>query len=88
MENIGEQMIKEFLESMLQTINIFMPYIMPVVTTVLIVWVIKKIVEKIVYDFSIIAGDSRRVARKKARKMGEAVDMISSVKDLIESTKK
>lgn len=32
--------------------------------------------------------DSRRIARKKARKMGNVVDMISSFKDITESIKK
>jgi len=52
------------------------------------VWVIKKIIEKFTYDFSTISGDSRRIARKKARKMGNVVDMISSFKDITESIKK
>ena len=51
-------------------------------------WVIKKIIEKFIYDFSTISGDSRRIARKKARKMGNVVDMISSFKDITESIKK
>ena len=57
-------------------------------TTDLVVWVIKKIIEKFTYDFSTISGDSRRIARKKARKMGNVVDMISSFKDITESIKK
>ena len=57
-------------------------------TTALVVWVIKKIIEKFTYDFSTISGDSRRIARKKARKMGNVVDMISSFKDITESIKK
>lgn len=56
--------------------------------TALVVWVIKKIIEKFTYDFSTISGDSRRIARKKARKMGNLVDMISSFKDITESIKK
>lgn len=57
-------------------------------TTALVVWVIKKIIEKFTYNFSNISGDSRRIARKKARKMGNVVDMISSFKDITESIKK
>lgn len=73
---------------MLQAIIIFMPYIIPFLTTALVVWVIKKIIEKFTYDFSTISGDSRRIAREKARKMGNVVDMISSFKDITESIKK
>jgi len=65
-----------------------MPYIITPLTTALVVWVIKKIIEKFTYDFSTISGDSRRIARKKARKMGNVVDMISSFKDITESIKK
>ena len=67
---------------------IFIPYIILFLTTALVVWVIKKIIEKFTYDFSTISGDSRRIARKKARKMGNVVDMISSFKDITESIKK
>ena len=65
-----------------------MLYIIPFLTTALVVWVIKKIIEKFIYDFSTISGDSRRIARKKIRKMGNVVDMISSFKDITESIKK
>ena len=63
-------------------------YFISLLTTALVVWVIKKIIEKFTYDFSTISGDSRRIARKKARKMGNVVDMISSFKDITESIKK
>jgi len=86
--NIGEMMIKAIMDGMLQAIIIFMPYIIPFLTTALVVWVIKKIIEKFTYDFSTISGDSRRIARKKARKMGNVVDMISPFKDITESIKK
>lgn len=49
--------------------------------------VIKKISEEFTYYFSIISGDSRRIARKKAKKMSKMVDMISSFKDIIDNTK-
>ena len=57
-------------------------------TTALVVWVIKKIIEKFTYNFSNISGDYRRIARKKARKMGNVVDMVSSFKNITESIKK
>ena len=88
MVNIGEMMNKAIMDGMLQAIIIFMPYIIPFLTTALVVWVIKKIIEKFTYDFSNISGDSRRIAMKKARKMGNVVDMISSLKDITESIKK
>ena len=81
-------MNKAIMDEMLQAIIIFMPYIIPFLTTALVVWVIKKIIEKFIYDFSTISGDSRRIARKKARKMGNLVYMISSFKDITESIKK
>ena len=87
MVNIGEMMNKAIMDGMLQAIIIFMPYIIPFLTTALVVWVIKKIIEKFTYDFSTISGDSRRIAREKARKMGNVVDMISSFKDITESIK-
>ena len=87
MVNIGEMMNKAIMDEMLQAIIIFMPYIIPFLTTALVVWVIKKIIEKFTYNFSNIS-DSRRIARKKARKMGNVVDMISSFKDITESIKK
>ena len=80
-------MNKAIMDGMLQAIIIFMPYIIPLLTTALVVWVIKKIIEKFTYDFSTISGDSRRIARKKARKMGNVVDMISSFKYIIDNTK-
>ena len=86
MVNIGEMMNKAIMDGMFQAI--IMPYIIPFLTTALVVWVIKKIIEKFTYDFSTISGDSRRIARKKARKMGNVVDMISSFKDITESIKK
>ena len=46
------------------------------------------IIEYLQKDFSTISGDSRRIAREKARKMGNVVDMISSFKDITESIKK
>ena len=87
MVNIGEMMNKAIMDGMLQAIIIFMPYIITFLTTALVVWVIKKIIEKFAYDFSTISGDSRRTARKKARKMRKVVDMISSFKDITESIK-
>ena len=87
MINIGEMMNKAIMDGMLQAIIIFMPYIIPFLTTALVVWVIKKIIKKFIYDFSTISVDSRRIARKKARKMGNVVDMISSFKDIIDNTK-
>ena len=68
-------MNKAIMDGMLQAIIIFIQYIIPFLTTALVVWVIKKIIEKFTYDFSTISGDSRRIARKKARKMGNIDDI-------------
>ena len=87
MVNIGEMMNKAIMDGMLQAIIIFIQYIIPFLTTALVVWVIKKIIEKFTYDFSTISGDSRSISRKKARKMGNVVDMISSFKDITENKK-
>ena len=79
MVNIGEMMNKAIMDGMLQAIIIFMPYIISFLTTALVVWVIKKIIEKFTYDFSTISGDSRRIARKKAKKMKSIISFITFV---------
>lgn len=79
---------KVIMDGILPVIITFMPYMIPFLTTALVVWVIKKMIEKFTYGFSIISGDSKRIARKTARKMGNVVDMISSFKDITESIKK
>ena len=63
------------------------PYIIGPLIVAFIGLVIKKISEEFTYYFSIISGDSRRIARKKAKKMSKMVDMISSFKDIIDNTK-
>lgn len=88
MVNIEELMWKSFINGMFQTFIIVRPYIIGPLILAFIVLVIKKISEKFTYDFSIISGDSRRIASKKARKVGKIVDMISSLKDIIDSVKK
>ena len=68
MVNIGEMMkIKRLWMACCKQFIIFMPYIISFLTT-LVVWVIKKIIEKFTYDFQPYQGDSRRIARKKARR--------------------
>ena len=79
MVNIGEMMNKAIMDGMLQAIIIFIPYIISFLTTALVVWVIKKIIEKFTYDFSTISGDSRRIARKKAKKMKSIISFITFV---------
>ena len=88
MVNIGELMYKSFMNGMYQSFIIVGPYIIGPLIVAFIGLVIKKISEEFTYYFSIISGDSRRIARKKARKMGNVVDLISSFKDITESIKK
>ena len=85
--NIGELMYKSFMNGMYQSFIIIGPYIIGSLIVAFIGLVIKKISEEFTYYFSIISGDSRRIARKKAKKMSKMVDMISSFKDIIDNTK-
>ena len=87
MVNIGELMYKSFMNGMYQSFIIVGPYIIGSLIVAFIGVVIKKISEEFTYYFSIISGDSSRIARKKAKKMSKMVDMISSFKDIIDNTK-
>lgn len=69
MVNIGELMYKSFMNGMYQSFIIVGPYIIGPLIVAFIGLVIKKISEEFTYYFSIISGDSRRIARKKAKKM-------------------
>ena len=46
-----------------------------------------KVLDTFTKQGSIVSGDSRRIARKKAKKMSKMIDMISSFKDIIDNTK-
>ena len=87
MVNIGELMYKSFINGMYQAFIIVGPYIIGSLIVAFVVLVIKKISEEFTYYFSIISGDSRRTARKKAKKINKMVDMISSFKYIIDNTK-
>jgi len=87
MVNIGELMYKSFMNGIYQSFIIVGPYIIGSLIVAFIGVVIKKISEEFTYYFSIISGDSSRIARKKAKKMSKMVDMISSFKDIIDNTK-
>ena len=88
MVNIGELMYKSFMNGMYQSfIIVGSVYYRTALIVAFIGLVIKKISEEFTYYFSIISGDSRRIARKKAKKMSKMVDMISSFKDIIDNTK-
>ena len=87
MVNIGELMYKSFINAMYQAFIIVGPYIIGSLIVAFVVLVIKKISEEFTYYFSIISGDSRRTARKKAKKISKMVDMISSFKYIIDNTK-
>ena len=69
MVNIGELMYKSFMNGMYQSFIIVDPYIIGSLIVAFIGVVIKKISEEFTYYFSIISGDSSRIARKKAKKM-------------------
>ena len=88
MVNIRELMYESFMNGMYQSFIIVGPYIIGPLIVAFIGLAIKKVCEEFTYHFSIVSGDSRRIARKKARKMGNVVDMISSFKDITESIKK
>ena len=87
MVNIGELMYKSFINGMYQAFIIVGPYIIGSLIVAFVVLVIKKISEEFTYYFSIISGDSRRTARKEAKKISKMVDMISSFKYIIDNTK-
>ena len=86
MVNIGELMYKSFMNGMYQSFIIVGPYIIGPLIVVFIGLAIKKVCEEFTYHFSIVSGDSRRIARKKAKKMSKMIDMISSFKDIIDNT--
>ena len=69
MVNIGELMYKSFMNGMYQSFIIVGPYIIGSLI-VGFYWggVIKKISEEFTYYFSIISGDSSRIARKKQKR--------------------
>ena len=79
-------MYKSFINGMYQAFIIVGPYIIGSLIVAFVVLVIKKISEEFTYYFSIISGDSRRTARKKAKKISKMVDMISSFKYIIDNT--
>lgn len=68
MVNIGEPMYKSFMNGMYQSFIIVGPYIIDPLIVVLMGLVIKKISEEFTYYFSIISGDSSRIARKKQKR--------------------
>ena len=79
MVNIGELMYKSFMNGMYQSFIIVGPYIIGPLIVAFIGLVNKKISEEFTYYFSIISGDSRRIARKKAKKMKSIISFITFV---------
>ena len=87
MVNIRELMYESFMNGMYQSFIIVGPYIIGPLIVAFIGLAIKKVCEEFTYHFSIVSGDSRRIARKKAKKMSKMIDMISSFKDIVDNTK-
>ncbi|OPX46376.1 hypothetical protein CLHUN_01920 [Ruminiclostridium hungatei] len=55
---------------------------LPIFAVMLVPAIIKLIIRKLVYRFALVAGDSRRSARKKSRIAGDIFDLASTAKDL------
>jgi hypothetical protein len=58
-------------------VKIFWPILFPVVLGSITLFVIKKVHGRLVYDFSLLSGDSRREANSKVKKANNFIDLIS-----------
>ena len=79
MVNIRELMYESFMNGMYQSFIIVGPYIIGPLIVAFIGLAIKKVCEEFTYHFSIVSGDSRRIARKKAKKMKSIISFITFV---------
>lgn len=82
------QFLKETLyQNLLFVWDRFKPIVIPMIISGFIWILIRRFVVHCVYKYAIISGNAYRDARKKAKKAGNIVDVVSSIKDINDSLK-
>lgn len=87
-ELIAQSLEQAMIDSAAWLWTIVEPYVVAFIVGAIIWNVIKCIVKRCTFDFSRMCGDPVRVAKRKARRAGDAVDLLSAANDLHEMTKK
>jgi hypothetical protein len=64
------------------SIQPLIPIILPIVIGGFVVIIIKLFIRNVVYDLSRISGNSKRIAKRDAKKAEKIVDLVTAVNDI------